>query len=441
MYERKGNSGMSMNIVITLAMMVAIIVLVLKNLCNAGIVMAGVPIVAAFLMGFSLEEITGFVNSGMNSVMGTISIMMFAVAYFGVLHEAGVFKVLVNSVMKRLKNGVLGVLIATGIITCLTQLDGSGMTTALCTIPPMRPIYEKMKIRREALILIEGIGSGVMTMLPWAPGICEACAYSSLDVYEVFRWMVPLLVFSVIAFFLFCIPVSIVERRHGAGMTQEEFNELREELSQKIEFPYGEKIAIFDGALTLILMALLLAGLIKTNIAFVIGYVILVVVNFRTPKEQGDYLRRQAPTLVNLLFTMLGVGVLVGVNNGTGAMAELADLVVASGGSMVRHIPVIVTALSVILGITCANAKLSVIMPAVCAMAAPFGFSPIQITGAIFATGAVSANINFFSATPYLSLSLAGVEMKDNLKYCFLPMYGFSLLMTLFLVVSGRLPF
>ena len=168
-------------------MMALIIVLVLKNVCNPGIVMAGVPVLAAFCMGFSVKEIAGFINGGFGMVVGTLCIMLFALAYFGILHEAGVFKAMVGFIMKRLKNSVLTVLLATALVTFCTQLDGSGMTTALCTVPPLRPVYEKMNIRREALLLIEGLGSGVLTLIPWAPGLLEACAYAKIDINDVFR--------------------------------------------------------------------------------------------------------------------------------------------------------------------------------------------------------------------------------------------------------------
>ena len=69
------------------------------------------------------------------------------------------------------------------------------------------------------------------------------------------------------------------------------------------------------------------------------------------------------------------------------------------------------------------------------------GFTAEQVLGAVFATGVISANVNLFNAAPYLALSLAGgVEMKDHLKYSLVPIYGFSLLMLAFMVVTGMLP-
>lgn len=431
---------MSIKIIITLVMIAAIVFLTLKNWAHHTIVMAGVPIVAALLMGFDLNAVTKMTLSGLNTVVMTTAMMIFSLAYFGILHEAGVFNVLVSKVMRNMKNSVLAILLSTGVITCLTQLDGAGATTALCTIPPMRPIYEKMNIRREALVLIESCGSAVLCLIPWAPGLVESAAYTGLDVNDLFHYLIPLLIFGIVLLFALCFPVAMVEKKRGAGMTDEEFEKVREQL-KTVELPMGKGVAIFDGVFTVVLLLAMIFKFVNTLTGFIIGYVILSLVNFKGAKAQADYIRRQSPVILNVAFTMFSVGVLVGINGGTGALTDLANLIANSNPSLAKFMPLIMCLLSIpcsmILG---GSGKSSILVPAIVAMAVPFGYTPVQIVGSIFATGIVTANINFFSATPYLTLGLAGVEMKDNIKYCFLPLYGVSILMTIFLVVTGMLP-
>lgn len=433
---------MTLNIAITIVMMLVIIILLFKGISSPGVIFTGVPIIAALLMGFTLKEVNGFIGDGLKTVSGTLFLMVFAVLYFGILHEAGIFKALVAFVLRFLGNSVLFTLMGTACVSMLTQLDGSGATTALCTIPTMRPIFERQKIRREALLLVESLASGVLCLLPWAPAIVEASAYVGLEVPDVFHFLIPLLIFSIILVFLFCIPIAMIEKRNGAGLSKEEFAEMKHELSgSTVVFPLGKKVAVFDSVVTLFIMVLLLTGVAPTNVTFGVGYGLLLLVNFRSVKQQREYFNKQAPVALSLAFTMLGVGVLVGVNNGTGALNDLAVLVSENiPHNLLTHIPVIACAVSMLLSITIGNAKNSIILPALVLIIAPLGFSPIQMMAPFFAAGVIGANVSLFNASPYLALGLAGVEMREHLKYSLLPIYGFSLCMVLFMVITGMLP-
>ena len=432
---------MSLNIIITLLMFLIIIVLLLKGVSSPGVIFTGVPIIAALLMGFAPKEINGFIGKGLQSISGTIFLMVFAVLFFGMLHDAGVFKSLIKFVTKFLKNSVPSTIFTAQIISMLTQLDSSGATTALCTIPSMRPIFERQHIRVEALLLVESLGSGILLLLPYMPGFVENTAYVNLDVYEAYNYMKPVLIFSIIAFLLMCIPISFVEIRHGAGMSEAEFLAVKADLNQSVEFPFGKKVAVFDGVFTLILIALILAGILPTNLAFGIGFVILLFVNYPKAKDQGEYIKRNAPVAFNMAFTMLGVGVLVGINSATGAMNDLANLIVNNlpSGSIGWVLPVFCI-FSLPLSMVFGNAKGSVIVPALVAVLANTGLSTVQVMPATWAAGMVAANLSLFNASPYLALGLAGVEMKDHLKYSFFPAWGFSILIVIFMMVTGIMP-
>lgn len=426
---------------ITLIMMLAIIILLFKNVSPPGILFTLCPIIACCLMGYSAKEINSFISAGIKSLGGTIFLMIFAILYFGILHEAGVFKALVKFVMRFLGNSILGTLIVTAVVAIATQLDGSGATTALCTIPAVRPIYERQKIRREAMLLVESLASGIFCLLPWAPGLVEGCSYLGIEPYEVFIFIRPLLIFSVILLALYCVPIALIEKRHGAGLSHEEFASFKKELDQPLDLPFGKGVAIFDGLFTLALMALLLAGIVPSNIAFGFGFCVLMLVNYRGIKAQQNYIRSQSGTVMSMVFTLAGVAVLVGINNGTGALGELAEIISHdASASMLRHVPFILCIVSMLLSITIGGSKNSVVLPAIIPLVAPLGFTPVQVFGCVFAAGIISANLSLFNAAPYLALGLADVEMKDHLKYSLAPVYLFSLLMVAFMVVSGMLP-
>lgn len=428
---------MTWNAIVTLIMLAVIVVLLFTNVASTGVIMTGVPIIAALIMGFSFREINGFIGSGLNSIVGTLFLMVFAVLFFGILQEAGVFDAIIKFIINLLGNNVLGTIIITAVIGMATQLSGSGATCALCTIPTVRPLYEKQNIRREGLLLVETLASGVICLMPWAPGINEASAYVDLDVYDVFLRIRPLVVFSILAVFVVCFLVAIVEKRHGAGMTDEEFQKVKAEINKPLEFKFGKTLAIVDGLVALAIIIFLLAGKIQSNVAFAFGFVILLFLNYRTSKEKGEYLASKGGMCFNLAFTMLGVACIVGINNGSGGLADLSNMIANSSFSgIIPHLPFILCLLSMPLSITISGSKNSVVVPAVVAMVASYGMGALDVMPAVFACGVISANLNLYNASPYLALGLAGVEMKEHLKYSLIPVYLFSLAMVAFMVVT-----
>jgi len=429
---------MTFNAFITLVMLVVIVVLLFTNVANTGVIMTGVPIIAALIMGFSFKEINGFIGDGLGTIRNTMYLMVMAVLFFGILQEAGVFDAIVKFIIRFLGNNVLGTILITGIIGMATQLSGSGATCALCTIPTVRPLYEKQNIRREALLLVETLASGVICLMPWAPGINEAAAYVNLDVNDVFNRIKPLVVFSILSVFVVCFLVSIVEKKHGAGMTDAEFEQVKKEIDKPIEFKYGKNIALVDGIAALAIIVLLLMGKISSNVAFAIGFVVLLFLNMRTKEEKAEYFKKKSGMCFNLAFTMMGVACIVGVNNGAGGLTDLANMLAGSSFSgIIPHLPFLLCIFSMLLSITISNSKNAVVVPAVVAMVAGYGMGALDVMPAVFACGVISANLNLYNASPYLALGLAGVEMKDHLKYSLVPVYAFSLVMVAFMVVTG----
>ena len=429
---------MTWNATVTIVMLVVIIVLLFKNVANTGVIMTGVPIIAALIMGFSLNDINGFIGDGLSSVRNTMYLMVFAILFFGILQEAGVFNAIIKFIIKFLGNNVLGTVLITGVIGMAAGLSGSGATTALCTIPTVSPLYEKQNIRREALLLIETLASGVLCLMPWAPGINEASAYVNLDINDVFNRIRPLVIASIIGVLLLCVIVAIVEKKHGAGMSDEEFEEVKKEMSKPLDFKCGKRVAIIDGLAALLIIVLLLIGKLKTNVGFALGLVILLFINFRTKEAKTEYFKKKAGMCFNMVFTMLGVACIVGVNNGANGLGDLANMLANSSFSgIIPHLPFILCLLSLPLSITISGSKNSVVVPAVVAMVSSYGMGAIDVMPAVFACGVISANLNLYNAAPYLALGLAGVEMKDHLKYSLLPAYLFSLAMVAFMVITG----
>ena len=91
-------------------MLAIIVVLLISNKTSIIPVFGIIPILAALVLGYGLKDIQGFMNEGFQSVLNTIILFSFAVMFFSLLSDVGMFDVIVNRVMKYLGNNVLAVL-------------------------------------------------------------------------------------------------------------------------------------------------------------------------------------------------------------------------------------------------------------------------------------------------------------------------------------------
>ena len=68
-----------------------ILVLLLTQRVNAIVALAGVPFVGALIAGFSLADVSEFAMTGISGVVGVIAMFVFAIIYFGIVSDAGMF--------------------------------------------------------------------------------------------------------------------------------------------------------------------------------------------------------------------------------------------------------------------------------------------------------------------------------------------------------------
>ena len=68
-----------------------ILAVLLTNRVAAVVALAGVPILGGLIAGFSPAEIGGFVSEGLGGVVGVTTMFVFAIIYFGLMRDAGMF--------------------------------------------------------------------------------------------------------------------------------------------------------------------------------------------------------------------------------------------------------------------------------------------------------------------------------------------------------------
>ena len=59
------------------------------------------PLIAAACAGFGMEDIAGFVKTGMNSMLSTEILFVFSISYFTLMSDKGLFDPIINFLIKK----------------------------------------------------------------------------------------------------------------------------------------------------------------------------------------------------------------------------------------------------------------------------------------------------------------------------------------------------
>jgi len=68
----------------------------------------------------------------------------------------------------------------------------------------------------------------------------------------------------------------LIEEKDYSCMTDEEFQKVKAEINKPLEFKMGKTMAIVDGLAALLIIICLLGGWLKSNVAFALGFVVLL---------------------------------------------------------------------------------------------------------------------------------------------------------------------
>jgi CitMHS family citrate-Mg2+:H+ or citrate-Ca2+:H+ symporter len=431
-----------METVVGFIMLAIIVFLLVSNKTSIIPVFGILPILAAMALGYGIKDIQKFMNDGFGSVLNTVVLFAFAVMYFSILSEVGMFDVIVNKVMRYLGNSVLAVLYVASFVTIISHLDGSGATTALVTIPTMLPIFKKMKMRPICVVFVMSIMSGAMNITPWCASMLRVTSVTGLDAQELWRYLAPIQAFAIIMGLLFMIPIAALEKKNGAGMSDAEFAELKASISKPAEVKVSTPILAIDMIMTLFMIVGLLLGWFGTAIGFIVAFGLALVLNFRTVKSQREVIRKYGGPAINMVMTIIAIGVLVGVMNGTGMIKGMTNAILAVlPDSLGRHlcflVSLFIVPINTVIGSDNVYFALTPIMQNI---VSTYGVSNMALATSIVVPCALAANVTLIGASPYLALGLADCTMGEQLKYTFKWIWLLGILSTLFGVIIGRIP-
>ena len=392
-----------------------------------------------------LDALKGYIGTGANSVLNTVVLFTFAIVYFNILSDAGMFDVIVGAVMKRMGNSVSAILLMTCFLAFISHLDGSGATTMLITIPTMLPLYKKMRVSNVILLGYVGLWSGVENMLPWTSALARVSASTGVDPYELWNALLPVQIVGFIILIASCFVLGKILKARGCGMPDDEFNAIKSGMGKKDDpvLKVSNTVLYIDMIMTVVMVVAMLLGWLNTNVAFMIFLSFALLLNCHGSKEMTAQIKKHGATALNMVMILFSIGMLVGVMKDTGMMNAMTETLISFvPEAMGSHLTFIIALLSVPLSMAVGSDSLYMIMaPIFGNMAVAFGGTTMHAAGACAIGACIAANLCLVAPTPYLALGLAEVEMKDNLKYLFIPTWILGIVLAIVGAIVGVFPF
>lgn len=433
------------------ATVIAVIVLLLRNVTVPALAFVGVSTITAAILvatgAFTLDEMADFIKEGVKGVHGTAILFIFSVLFFGVMTDAGMFDKIIGALMKKVGNNVIGVTLMTCLIAIIGHLDGGGASTFLITIPAMLPVYKRLHMRRETLLLICVTSMGVMNLLPWGGPTMRAASVLGVESNDLWSQIVPMQVVGLVLAVGTAIFWGFQEKKRIAKLGDAAVEDAgkyddsdSEEKNNELARP---KNFIFNVILTLAVIIVLVMDIFPSYYVFMVGCALGILVNYRGKKLQNSIIKSHAASGLTMASTIMCAGVFLGVLSKSGIMEKMAIMMAGViPASMGKFLPVIIGVLSVPLALLFdTDSYFYGLLPVLISVGNQFGVNPAHIAIAMVVCRNCATFISPVAPATYLGIGLAGVEIKDHIKYCFGWQWGVSLICLVAGLILGVITF
>lgn len=441
--------------IIGLLIIVTIVGLLISNKIAPVVALVLVPIVGAFAAGFNLKEIGDFFNSGINDVISVVIMFIFAILFFGIMQDTGLFDPLINKMTALSRGNVIAVAVATVVIAAIVHLDGAGASTFLITIPALLPLYKRLKMNPYLLLLLVGTSASIMNMVPWAGPLGRTASVLGMDASELWR---PLIQIQIIGFILLIGLAFILGLREKRLITKRDLLNVDifegtnpsiapadEEgaAAAKVNSLKRPKLLWINTILALSVIGVLVWGVIPAGFTFMIGVSIALPLNYRGVADQMERIKDHAPNALMMAAIILAAGSFLGILNGTNMLDSIAtDLVKILPAFIAPYLHIIIGALGVPFDLLLStDAYYFALLPIVEQVVTTFGVPSLSVAYAMIIGNIIGTFVSPFSPALWLALGLAGLEMGKHIRYSFMIMWGFSVLLLVIAIALGVITF
>jgi CitMHS family citrate-Mg2+:H+ or citrate-Ca2+:H+ symporter len=436
------------------------------------------PVVALILVPLFFAVLAGTGAGVGDAVMDqlgefapTAALLFFAIVYFGLMIDVGLFDPLIRLILRICGNSPVRVVIGSAVLAALVSLDGDGSTTFIITVSAMLPLYLRLGLSPVVLTVVANLSAGVMNIIPWGGPTVRAATALGVSPSELFNPMVPSMVAGMIAVVLMAWTLGIGEKRRLARAGIEFTQESQTRELAMVGGPGGSRTSAgsaggsagndattggaldpnrptlrprliwFNAALTVALLVLLGMDVLPLPFLFMVAAASALLVNFPAPAQQVERIKEHSASIVSVVSMVFAAAVLTAVLAESGMDTSMAtwlvDVVPEAWGP---HLAVITGVLSMPLTFFLSNDGFYFgVLPILSQAAAEFGITPVEMARASI----VGQPVHFTSPlvpAMLLLISLAKVDLADHHRKVIWRAVVLSLVMLGVAVALGVVP-
>ncbi|WMC85587.1 CitMHS family transporter [Streptomyces rochei] len=409
-----------------------------------------------------------YVIDGVSSLAPTAAMLMFAIVYFGVMIDVGLFDPIVRAILRFCKADPMRIVVGTALLAAIVSLDGDGSTTFMITVSAMYPLYKRLKMSLVVMTGVAAMANGVMNTLPWGGPTARAATALKVDATDIFVPMIPALAVGLLAVVVLAYVLGLRERRRLGTLTLDEAL-AREPESETVLVGAGSgtasgaksgansgggagsgtgedadagpatadggsdddfqgldpnratlrpKLYWFNALLTVALLTAMIMEWLPIPVLFLIGAALALTVNFPHIPDQKARIAAHADNVLNVSGMVFAAAVFTGVLTGTGMVDHMANwLVDTIPDGMGPHMGLVTGLLSLPLTYFMSNDGFYFgVLPVLAEAGQAHGVSTLEIARASIVGQPLHMSSPLVPAV-YVLVGMAKVEFGDHTKF------------------------
>ena len=400
------------------AMVATFMFLIMTKRLSALIALILVPIAFALIGGFA-AGLGPMMLDGIRTLAPTGVMLMFAILYFAIMIDSGLFDPAVRKILRLVKGDPLKVSLGTAALAMIVSLDGDGSTTYMICVAAVLPLYSRLGMSPLVMACLIMLSSGVLNMTPWGGPTARAASALHVDPADIFVPMIPAMIAGLLAIFAIA---WIYGKRERARLGELHLPTDHEDLAEISVSQYPEarrpKLLWFNAIHTVGLMATLIAGLLPMPVLFMIAFGIAMIVNYPCIQEQKKRIGAHAENILAVVSLIFAAGVFTGILSGTGMVDAMSkSLLAVIPPALGPYLATITALVSMPFTFFMSNdAFYYGVLPILTQAAAEYGITPVEMARASIVGQPVHLLSPLVPST-YLLVGLAKIDFGDHQRF------------------------
>ncbi|MFP3121865.1 CitMHS family transporter [Ectobacillus funiculus] len=425
-------------------MVVVFMFLIMTKRLTALIALMLIPALFAIVGGFT-NELGEMALTGIKELAPTGVMLMFAILYFGIMIDAGLFDPVVGKILQVVKGDPLKITVGTAVLVLIISLDGDGTTTYMITISAMLPLYKRVGMNPLILASIAVLGNAVMNITPWAGAMARVVSALHVEMSDVFVPLIPAMAGGILWVIFTAYVFGLRERKRLGVIDLENLDSeliaYAEQAATVEQTGYKRpKLLWVNFGLTVLLMTGLIMGIMPLQVLFMLGFAIAIMINYPNIDLQKERISAHAGNVLAVASLVFAAGIFTGILSGTKMVAAMANsLVSIIPDALGPYFPVITAIVSLPFTFFMSNdAYYFGILPILAEAASTYGVDSLDIARASLMGPAVHL-LSPLVASTYLLVGMSKVDFGEFQRFAFPWAIGTSVIMILVSIAVGAI--